>query len=220
MDFRGYYQHISALHNARNSAFAAKLGGKGPSYTEDNTPDSQQRQDSNQQQRPSSIPRRGLRGCACGAKHRFINCPYLVPSKRLPGWKKAPDVRRRVDDAMSNPEIKALVENILAERSSATTTQFSYAPVHRTNTNSTHLDTLTSQVFRSPLRRFRRFTRRHLAKTTRSIVVSSDSGADTHVFNEIFCDRLTNIWKAGPSIRLPWRLFVTYCDLWRRLATM
>ncbi|KAL1974701.1 hypothetical protein VTN31DRAFT_4905 [Thermomyces dupontii] len=200
LDFRRYYQHMSALHNARNSAFAAKLGGKGTSYTEANTPDSQQRQDSNQQQRQSSTPRRGLRGCVCGAKHRFINCPYLVPSKRLPGWKEAPDVRRRVDDAMRNPETKALVENILAKNGVLQQPHNSPTlpgPSHTQQPDPPgHSDQPSVSFTFATLSSFHTSAPSEDHPLYRCLI--ADSGADTHVFNETFRDRLTNIRKAGP----------------------
>lgn len=40
----------------------------------------------------------------CGVKHRFADCPYLIPSKRPKGWTADPEIHSTIDEKIKNNE--------------------------------------------------------------------------------------------------------------------
>lgn len=48
--------------------------------------------------------------CMCGVKHRFEDCPYLIPTKRPKGWTADPEIQTTIDEKVKNhPKLRGAV---------------------------------------------------------------------------------------------------------------
>lgn len=60
----------------------------------------------------------------CGCKHRFIDCPYLDPTKRPANWRRDPSIQAKVDNLECHgpPKLRSILQSIISEVTERTVT--------------------------------------------------------------------------------------------------
>jgi hypothetical protein len=130
--------------------------------------------------------------CPCGLHKNIEKCSYIFPSLRNPGWTEDPEIRRKIDLKIeSNNRLAKLVEHLQREankrgkkpelpdsstisvRDKAAFTMSTIATGFIGSTQSSAYDLYRSFI--------------------------ADNGADTHLVNQVYRDRIINFRPAGPD---------------------
>jgi len=65
---------------------------------------------------PATFQGKGIdkdRECLCGVVHHFKECPYLMETKRTPGWKPDREVEQRIDEKLrTNANLKGIIDRL------------------------------------------------------------------------------------------------------------
>ncbi|RYP29044.1 hypothetical protein DL768_011219 [Monosporascus sp. mg162] len=116
-------QGVTAEQLSRG-AFGVTLNGETPNQTgpSQNAPGNSNR-NSNQNGNRNSY--QTPRTCICGEIHFFKECPYICPKIRASGWTEDPEVRKKVDEGITNGTgaLKAAVKRARKETKEQTPQQ-------------------------------------------------------------------------------------------------
>jgi hypothetical protein len=134
--------------------------------------------------------------CPCGLHKNIEKCSYIFPSLRNPGWTEDPEIRKKIDLKIeSNNRLAKLVEHLQREASK----RGKKAELPDSSTISVRdkaafmMSTITTAFIGS--------TQQCSAyELYRSFI--ADNGADTHLINQVYRDRMTNFRPAGPDLHV------------------
>ncbi|KAL1952722.1 hypothetical protein VTO42DRAFT_4410 [Malbranchea cinnamomea] len=209
--FYDYFQMMTSMHCTNRTAFEATLGGLPADPTNDpsvgpSTPIASYRTSGKKSERKG-----WNKPYLCGLMHRYTSCWYLIPSKRRQGWKEDPQICKKINEELKNPEIKERVEKILEK--------YKARSLQKGNNQQNYMaPSDNADHVQSPEHKYSSFYTIFSAAPTPTSYndsrpqdhthyhcILADFVATSHVLNAAHKDRLTNLLPANGE-------FLTYGD--------